>query len=56
MAVFDLDFALHQGDFTLDFSVHAEARAVALFGPSGSGKTSALEAIAGLREIGRAHV
>ena len=49
MAAFDLDFALHQGDFTLDVKVHVEGRAVALFGPSGSGKTSALEVIAGLR-------
>jgi molybdate transport system ATP-binding protein len=49
VAAFDLDFALHQGDFTLDVNVRVEGRAVALFGPSGSGKTSALEVIAGLR-------
>ena len=56
MAAFDLDFALHQGDFTLDFNVHAEGRALALFGPSGSGKTSALEAIAGLRAPRRGRI
>ena len=49
MATFDLDFALHQGEFTMAFTVKVEARALALFGPSGSGKTSALEAVAGLR-------
>ena len=49
MAAFDLDFTVHQGDFTLDFNVSVDGRALALFGPSGSGKTSALEAIAGLR-------
>ncbi|MDG2040109.1 MAG: ATP-binding cassette domain-containing protein [Ilumatobacter sp.] len=43
------DFALRQGDFTLDVREHLDARVVALFGPSGSGKTSVLEAIAGLR-------
>jgi molybdate transport system ATP-binding protein len=56
VAVFDLDFALHQGDFTLDISVHVEGRAVALFGPSGSGKTSALEVIAGLRAPRRGRI
>ena len=49
MAAFDLDFTLRQGEFTVTFTVSAEARALALFGPSGSGKTSALEAVAGLR-------
>ena len=49
MATFDLDFSLHQGEFTMAFTVKVEARALALFGPSGSGKTSALEAVAGLR-------
>jgi molybdate transport system ATP-binding protein len=49
MAAFDFDFTLEQGEFTLTFKVHVDARALALFGPSGSGKTSALEAVAGLR-------
>lgn len=56
MAVFDLDFTLQQGEFTLTFSVNVEARALALFGPSGSGKTSALEAIAGLRSPRRGRI
>ena len=56
MAVFDLDFSLRQGDFTLDFAVRVEGRAVALFGPSGSGKTSALEAVAGLRVPRHGHI
>ena len=56
MAVFDLDFELHQGPFTLAFSVNVEARALALFGPSGSGKTSALEAVAGLRAPRRGRI
>src|SRR5262249_44550471 len=45
----ELDFTLEQGEFTLVFNIHVDARALALFGPSGSGKTSALEAVAGLR-------
>jgi molybdate transport system ATP-binding protein len=49
VAAFDLDFIIHQGEFTLTFNVSVDGRALALFGPSGSGKTSALEAIAGLR-------
>ena len=49
MAIFELDFTLRQGEFTLTLDVKVEARALALFGPSGSGKTSALEAVAGLR-------
>jgi len=56
MAAFDLDFTLHQGAFTLAFSVAVEARALALFGPSGSGKTSALEVVAGLRAPRRGRV
>ena len=56
MAVFDLDFTLHQGEFTLTFTVNVEARALALFGPSGSGKTSALEAVAGLRAPRRGRI
>jgi molybdate transport system ATP-binding protein len=56
VAVFDLDFMLHQGEFTLTFTVNVEARALALFGPSGSGKTSALEAVAGLRAPRRGRI
>jgi len=56
VAAFDLDFTIHQGDFTLDFSVSVDGRALALFGPSGSGKTSALEAIAGLRTPRRGRI
>ena len=56
MAAFDLDFALRQGDFTLDLNVHVEGRALALFGPSGSGKTSALEVLAGLRHVRRGRI
>jgi len=56
VAAFVLDFVLHQGDFTLDFQVQVEGRAVALFGPSGSGKTSVLEVIAGLRVPRRGRV
>jgi molybdate transport system ATP-binding protein len=56
MATFDLDFALHQGEFTLAFTVQVEARALALFGPSGSGKTSVLEAVAGLRAPRRGRI
>ena len=53
MQRFDCEFTLQQGSFALEFTLHAEARAVALFGPSGSGKTSALEVLAGLRTAGR---
>ena len=56
MAVFDLDFTLQQGEFSLTFAVNVEARALALFGPSGSGKTSALEAVAGLRAPRRGRI
>jgi len=49
MAVFELDFSLSQGAFTLDIAERSDARALALFGPSGSGKTTIVEAIAGLR-------
>lgn len=56
MASFDLDFTLRQGDFTLEFNVTVNARALALFGPSGSGKTSALEAVAGLRSPRRGRI
>jgi len=56
VAAFDLDFTIHQGDFTLDVRVSAEARALALFGASGSGKTSALEAITGLRTPQRGRI
>jgi molybdate transport system ATP-binding protein len=56
MAIFDLQFTLHQGDFSLSFDVKVEARALALFGPSGSGKTSVLEAIAGLRAPRRGRI
>ena len=56
MAAFDLEFTLQQGEFTLAFDVHVEARALALFGPSGSGKTSALEAVAGLRAPRRGRI
>jgi molybdate transport system ATP-binding protein len=56
VAAFDFDFSLQQGEFTLDFNVTVEGRALALFGPSGSGKTSALEAIAGLRTPRRGRI
>jgi molybdate transport system ATP-binding protein len=56
VAVFDFDFTIQQGEFTLEFTVRAEGRALALFGPSGSGKTSALEAIAGLRTPRRGRI
>jgi molybdate transport system ATP-binding protein len=56
MAAFDFDFTLDQGEFTLAFSVHVDARALAVFGPSGSGKTSALEAVAGLRTPRRGRI
>jgi molybdate transport system ATP-binding protein len=56
MAAFDFDFTLAQGEFTLSFKVHVDARALALFGPSGSGKTSALEAVAGLRAPRRGRI
>ena len=56
MAAFDVDFTLEQGEFTLAFHVHVDARALALFGPSGSGKTSALEAVAGLRTPRRGRI
>ena len=44
-----LEFALHQGAFSLEIREQLEARVVALFGPSGAGKTTVLESIAGLR-------
>jgi molybdate transport system ATP-binding protein len=56
MAVFDLDFSLTQGGFSVTPAAAAEARALALFGPSGSGKTSILEAIAGLRTPQRGRI
>jgi molybdate transport system ATP-binding protein len=49
MAGFVLDFALHQGAFTVEIAERTDARALALYGPSGSGKTTVIEAIAGLR-------
>jgi len=56
VAAFDFDFTIQQGEFTMEFTVTAEGRALALFGPSGSGKTSALEAIAGLRTPRRGRI
>ena len=53
MPVFELDFSLTQGKFTLDITERSDARALALFGPSGSGKTTIVEAIAGLRTPSR---
>jgi len=53
MAIFELDFSLRQGAFSLDVSESSDARALALFGPSGSGKTTIVEAIAGLRRPSR---
>ena len=49
MPVFELDFGLTQGSFSLTITERSDARALALFGPSGSGKTTIVEAIAGLR-------
>ena len=51
--------ALHrQGDFTLQASVRAEGRALALCGASGAGKTTLLNIVAGLArpEAGRVEV
>ena len=45
----EIDFVLHQGDFTVELHEGFEARSVALVGPSGAGKTTVLDAIAGLR-------
>ena len=53
MAIFDLDFFLQQGSFTLSVTDRSDCRALALFGPSGSGKTSIVEVIAGLRTPSR---
>ncbi|MGH9346883.1 MAG: ATP-binding cassette domain-containing protein [Vicinamibacterales bacterium] len=52
MAVFELDFSLAQGTFSVEIAERSDARALALFGPSGSGKTTIAEAIAGLRTPG----
>ncbi len=49
MATFDLDLRFRQGHFDLEISVHASAKALALYGPSGSGKTTTLELLAGIR-------
>jgi molybdate transport system ATP-binding protein len=49
MPVFELDFSLTQGSFSVEMTERSDARALALFGPSGSGKTTVIEAIAGLR-------
>ncbi len=49
MPVFELDFLLTQGSFSVEMTERSDARALALFGPSGSGKTTVIEAIAGLR-------
>ena len=56
MAIFDLDFFLQQGSFTLSVTDRSDCRALALFGPSGSGKTSIVEVIAGLRTPSRGTV
>ena len=53
---FILDFALQQGEFTLEIHEQLEARSVSLFGPSGAGKTTILDAIAGLRHPGRGRI
>ena len=53
MAIFDLDFFLQQGAFTLSVTDRSDCRSLALFGPSGSGKTSIVEVIAGLRTPSR---
>jgi molybdate transport system ATP-binding protein len=53
MAVFDLQFTLAQGAFTVEIAERADVRSLALFGPSGSGKTTIIEAIAGLRTPSR---
>jgi molybdate transport system ATP-binding protein len=53
MPVFELDFSLQQGTFSLNVEERSDARALALFGPSGSGKTTIVEAIAGLRAPSR---
>ena len=53
MAIFDLDFFLQQGSFTLSVTDRSDCRSLALFGPSGSGKTSIVEVIAGLRTPSR---
>jgi molybdate transport system ATP-binding protein len=47
--VIALDFALRQGDFTIEVRERLDARVTALFGPSGAGKTTVLDVIAGLR-------
>jgi molybdate transport system ATP-binding protein len=53
MLVFELEFSLQQGTFSLEVAERTDARALALFGPSGSGKTTIVEAIAGLRTPSR---
>jgi molybdate transport system ATP-binding protein len=53
MPVFQLEFSLRQGAFSLDVAERSDASALALFGPSGSGKTTIVEAIAGLRTPSR---
>lgn len=53
MPVFELEFSLQQGAFSLEVAERSDARALALFGPSGSGKTTIVEAIAGLRTPSR---
>ena len=53
MPVFELEFSLRQGTFSLEVAERSDARALALFGPSGSGKTTIVEAIAGLRSPSR---
>ncbi len=53
MAVFELDFDLTQGTFSVAIAERSDARALALSGPSGSGKTTVIEAIAGLRAPSR---
>lgn len=44
----ELDLTLQRGEFSLEFALVSEARALALFGHSGCGKTTTLLAIAGL--------
>jgi molybdate transport system ATP-binding protein len=51
-----LDFALHQGDFTLEVHQDLSSDAIALVGPSGAGKTTVLESIAGLRTPSRGEI
>lgn len=48
--MFELDFDIDEGNFSLDFAVSSRSSRLAVTGPSGAGKTTVLRVVAGLEE------